>query len=250
MSDFLTALATRAMGLEVGLRPRPVSIFESVVEPLDVTASEMSVAPPAEREAPDPAAEPPAVRATEAADAPALAPPRHPPPPSTAPADQRHEPPHAIERIVEEHHVLAPMPPAVERPIPAVAPEATVRVAAPIVSKHVITIEERHEVRTSERREHIVREETVRRDAPPVSSSRRERSPAQGTLAVPRISQPAPPLVAPAATEPPVTIEVTIGRVEVRAVHPAPQPRRESPARRGPSLSLDAYLEQRNRGRS
>jgi hypothetical protein len=53
------------------------------------------------------------------------------------------------------------------------------------------------------------------------------------------------------APEPPApTIRVAIGRIEVRAITPppAPPPRRESPVRSGPALSLDDYLKQRNGG--
>ena len=49
------------------------------------------------------------------------------------------------------------------------------------------------------------------------------------------------------AAEP--SIRVSIGRVEVRAVFPTAPPRRAQPARPKPSLSLDDYLKQRNRGR-
>lgn len=49
------------------------------------------------------------------------------------------------------------------------------------------------------------------------------------------------------ANEP--AIRVSIGRVEVRAVFPPPPPRRVEPVRPKPSLSLDDYLKQRNRGR-
>jgi hypothetical protein len=45
------------------------------------------------------------------------------------------------------------------------------------------------------------------------------------------------------------SIRVSIGRVEVRAIFPTPPPRRAPPARPKPSLSLDDYLKQRNRGR-
>lgn len=45
------------------------------------------------------------------------------------------------------------------------------------------------------------------------------------------------------------TIRVSIGRIEVRAVTPAPSTRRPAPKRPGPSLTLDAYLKQRNAGR-
>ena len=47
----------------------------------------------------------------------------------------------------------------------------------------------------------------------------------------------------------PPTVRVTIGRVEVRAIlPPTSPPPRIPPARRGPALSLDDYLKQRNEG--
>jgi hypothetical protein len=58
---------------------------------------------------------------------------------------------------------------------------------------------------------------------------------------VPAVSHSSP------AAEP--AIRVSIGRVEVRAVFPPPPPRRTQTARPKPSLSLDEYLKQRNRGR-
>ncbi len=46
------------------------------------------------------------------------------------------------------------------------------------------------------------------------------------------------------------TIQVTIGRIEVRAIMPpAPPAPRTKPARTGPTLSLEDYLKQRNQGR-
>jgi hypothetical protein len=57
---------------------------------------------------------------------------------------------------------------------------------------------------------------------------------------LPHTSTPKPP--AP-------TIRVNIGRIDVRAITPHPPPvRRDAPARSGPVLSLDAYLQQRNEG--
>lgn len=44
------------------------------------------------------------------------------------------------------------------------------------------------------------------------------------------------------------TINVTIGRIEVRAVHPAPTPIKRERAKAKPALSLDDYLQQRQRG--
>jgi hypothetical protein len=52
--------------------------------------------------------------------------------------------------------------------------------------------------------------------------------------------------VAPAAPE----ITVSIGTVELHAAPIAPPPAAAVPARRGPRLSLDEYLERRGTGRS
>lgn len=52
-------------------------------------------------------------------------------------------------------------------------------------------------------------------------------------------------------SEPPAprpTVHVTIGRVEVKAIMPPVQPERPKPSRPGPTLSLEAYLKQRNEG--
>jgi hypothetical protein len=56
-------------------------------------------------------------------------------------------------------------------------------------------------------------------------------------------------MVLPEPSSSPATVRVTIGRVEVRAVPPPESfPPSASPARRGPALSLDDYLKQRNEG--
>jgi hypothetical protein len=47
---------------------------------------------------------------------------------------------------------------------------------------------------------------------------------------------------------PPPTIRVTIGRIEVRAIMPPSPPTRAKPVRPGPTLSLEDYLKQRNKG--
>ena len=55
------------------------------------------------------------------------------------------------------------------------------------------------------------------------------------------------PLRADAAVSPP-TVRVTIGRIDVRAMYPAPQTPRPTPAAPRPSLTLEQYLEQRRGG--
>ncbi len=49
--------------------------------------------------------------------------------------------------------------------------------------------------------------------------------------------------------QPKPAIEVSIGKVEVRAVFPEPAVRRAPPPRSRPTVSLDDYLNRRNRGR-
>lgn len=61
---------------------------------------------------------------------------------------------------------------------------------------------------------------------------------------------PAAPPQLVSVSEPVPRIQVTIGRIEVRSNTSPPPPKpRSAPVRRGPALSLDAYLEQRNRGK-
>jgi hypothetical protein len=64
----------------------------------------------------------------------------------------------------------------------------------------------------------------------------------------PRFGQRAAPVFGPPAN-PEVTIEVTIGRVDVRSAHVPSPAKRQLPERRSPALSLDDYLKQRDRGR-
>lgn len=53
----------------------------------------------------------------------------------------------------------------------------------------------------------------------------------------------------PASSAPGPAVEVSIGRVEVRAVFPEPATRRAAPPRSRPTVSLDDYLSQRHRGK-
>ena len=62
-------------------------------------------------------------------------------------------------------------------------------------------------------------------------------------------SEPAAPTEQIAAREPAPTVKITIGRVDVRAVIPAAPATRPAPARPGPSLSLEDYLQQREGGK-
>jgi hypothetical protein len=70
---------------------------------------------------------------------------------------------------------------------------------------------------------------TVPRISPAPSSAGKARSPDQGSAS--RV------------------VHITIGRIEVRAVHPPPEPLPQRPAPASPKISLDEYLKQRNGGR-
>jgi hypothetical protein len=48
----------------------------------------------------------------------------------------------------------------------------------------------------------------------------------------------------------PRPVYITIGRIEVRAIHPPPEPVRHRPAPAAPKISLEGYLKQRNGDRS
>ena len=56
------------------------------------------------------------------------------------------------------------------------------------------------------------------------------------------------PAAVPASKPPEPIVQVTIGRVEVRAIFPEPPARRSQPARARPTVSLDDYLNRSNRG--
>jgi hypothetical protein len=79
------------------------------------------------------------------------------------------------------------------------------------------------------------------------------RSPSEVAIARPHItprieSAGGSPHPTPPTPEPAPTVKVTIGRVEVRAITPAPPTSRPKPAKTGPTLSLDDYLKRRSGG--
>jgi hypothetical protein len=57
-----------------------------------------------------------------------------------------------------------------------------------------------------------------------------------------------PSLHPPLPPSPSSTIQVTIGRIEVRFTSPTPSPKRARAAQSGPALSLQDYLKQRQGG--
>lgn len=86
---------------------------------------------------------------------------------------------------------------------------------------------------------------------PPVVAAHADEPPPPGPAAVPAsqvvvpVTSPVPP-PAPSKADPLPRVRVTIGRVEVRAAFPPP-PRPRQPKKRGPAMTLDDYLERRER---
>jgi hypothetical protein len=77
------------------------------------------------------------------------------------------------------------------------------------------------------------------------------RTPLPGVIAQPQVRRVADVVVTSQAqpavrAEPPPTIQVTIGRIEVRAAPPEPAPAKRAP--RPPLMTLDEYLRQRRGG--
>lgn len=108
-------------------------------------------------------------------------------------------------------------------------------------------------LRESDRRESVIEREVRTVEVHPDGTMTGQPSPRQPGVALaapsplPQRREPAAPRRAPAPAEPGPTVQVTIGRVEVRAVPPAaPSP---APGRRtGPAISLEDYLHRRDRG--
>lgn len=260
--DFLTRLAARAVARETIVRPRPMSLFE--LHPSDnlprdssETFAELSAEMPAageRRRAPElrfgrevrtPSAVPEVMSHPRQAAkqhglaAPSAAPrdiPPAPPQPPTLPAERRPQPAPMRDQNQVESEATKPWPPpsGLDRPATVMGKIETPRDAA----KSSPAIEPGPKPPP-------VIERIVRQEAVPYQSTR-EPVPAAG----PRRTRRAPDPLRPAAPAPPVSIEVTIGRVEVRAVAPPSPPKSHSARRPAPALSLDDYLKQRNGGRS
>jgi hypothetical protein len=235
--DFLTRLAARALNPEPAVKPCPVPLFaqevpggfeafeietEAAPRPAPVIAREPGVAPrgvPLQRDTP----------AQQSGSRPAAAP-APPGPRSVEPAVAARSDLEAA-TIKARHASSAPEPERPTVPIRAVGgvPEPVPSNAPAAVRIETVTRLERNvlEVRT---------ERQVPFRAAPAAPGTPRRARRQ-------------PDAAPPTRERPATIEVTIGRVEVRAVTPS-QTSRPEPTRRAPALSLDEYLERRNRGRS
>lgn len=226
MSDYLGAMATRALGLSAVARPRP-SLFESrraAPEPLIVEQEAVSTPQPLRAE------EAPRARARGERIRPAS---------EIEPLERRRqeEPGSAAET-----GAAAPPLPSLRAEPPAVRPGA--KAESPPSDRAAATP--------------VVREAAARRTPPPPEPAK---APPVGPIETQPAARPAqaapeptlavspsfPTLARRDAPEP--TVRVTIGRIDVRAVRPVEPPEPRKKPRPEPGMSLEEYLD-RTRGRT
>jgi hypothetical protein len=252
MNDFLARLVARTTVPAASIRPRLPALFEPSLAPPDDTVESVVVdtAPAAPRERIRHSDRAESMEPVEYVDHEA----DHGHRPMARDGDEarpslatdRLELPLAGERT---HERAASEPSSVSsqnrRPIVV---DHTIRVDTPVVVERKLRVEETRRIETVEHRE--LSADGARPSGQAMSTGR---VPSREAPLGIRPLQPAPaPLVPPApvlGAESAPTIEITIGRVEVRAVQPPAPSRRPAAERRGPSLSLEDYLKERNRGR-
>ncbi len=276
MNDFLGALAARSFGTAGGLRPRVAGWFEPPADaglagdpPLLLEQEATTERAPAPRSAPRREAQPP-----EAAEVPRHpsapvprphAPETAPPPPATAAASMAAEPltpamptmwrnepsppdwtPSREQAPASVHHAgefVAELALAASGLIPKPR-ETAAREPAPSDAS-VVAWEPRGAPSPA-----LAEAAPARRQSDPLAPSMQQK----GTL-VPREATPSAPRQAPArseasvvdeaAAQPAPTIHITIGRIEVRAVAPAPSIASAPP----PRSALQDYLRARQEGK-
>lgn len=214
MSDYLTSLAARALGVTDVARPRRSMFEPRRGAPEPVAASEPARSSrldeaPMERDEGTSAltAPPPVLAPRQARRPPSRA--EEPPAPKTPAKPSRREP---LRASVRRRRLSAPAPPVAA---PAAKPES----AAPAQSE----VEERSPDPVA---------------ASPPGSRRTDAQVAPTLLLSAR-----PPRGAdPSEAASPPTVRVTIGRVDVRAVMPERQPEPKRQPRLAPRMSLDDYL--------
>jgi hypothetical protein len=253
MSDFLAHLVARATAPGPAIRPRLPALFEPSVAP----AAQASAAPAPESLDVDAALPAPrdrrrqseGVQYVEHDDSRADREPR-----TIARGDEGTRRPPSVYGFElppndQEREPAAPaqMSGAIQNPQPIVV-DHTIRVDRPTVVERRVQVEETRRIETVERRE-----QTVDRARPPAQRSAaapmRSRE-ASSIRPAPGTPSPVPqPAAQPLGADSAPTVEITIGRVEIRAVQPPAPTRRPAAERRGPSLSLEDYLKERNRGR-
>lgn len=263
MSDFLSRLAERALGVAKAVEPRLPAVFEpaapAMAEPAPAAAREPVVRVETGREVPSrmrvreprvtertvflekpgpsspPAAEP---HPGEAASPPAQPPVRLREP--DAPREAA-EPKPAAPRPAAAHETVRPVV-RIERRTeagPTILRETNTRV------DNVILREPRRETTARIEREAAPRQQAGRQPEPVPDGERPATALSAGLRdkTVPPFPMPALKRREKPDAPPQTTVQVTIGRVEVRAAPPAAAPRRRAPS--PPVMSLEEYLRRR-----
>jgi hypothetical protein len=255
MNGYLVRLALRAMGLSQGLSPRMASRFEEAIEE---TAASPEVTPPharfdpidrsdppdssdqtARTAKPDPMVERPL--APHRRDAPWGVSPRPAPIPQVLPAQQEPQIPQAPQRLQIPHaRQVSQNPQVLPPPQPRRSAVENRSSSSASETPHGASLQRKRgstEVEAGGRSQSSLRRTTaeivlqpparVRHDSPQHLPPRRE-----------------------SHSEPEPVIRVSIGRIEVKAVHPAPAPSATPayPTASVPRSSLDDYLTRRRQG--
>jgi hypothetical protein len=233
----------RSMGVAEALRPRPVSLFEPLPGlaqpssglPMEITAERLAPGPPALNLPPRSAAGPPLAGTRAAGGEPALLRP-------VLDAQFAAQPPRPVGAAETGWQAPGRSGAAVAAPAGGTLETASLAAepARPLVVERVVTP-------PGEAKTAGIFEPPARPVEPP------RRTPTPGVIAQPRVRRvadvPVPGQAPPGAMPAPApTVQVTIGRIEVRAAPPAPAPAQR--ATRPAPMTLDEYLRQRKGGTS
>jgi hypothetical protein len=281
--SYLDNLVARHLPETAVIQPRPVSLFEpwpgtAPLFPAPVTGEEeTAVSPPAAHPLPRSQTPPipsPTMRAAQQPASPTPAPPAPqtalppplPPTPTLRPTSPelarqpRKQPPvndapAAIQPALPRQPALTPATPVNVTPASSphqAAPQPAKETPTPFIIREQITLlKSMTEMSASSTPMlvEIVREQPIQ-PLPLVTAAPAAIRPEQIKPFIPangRSANHQPPVTPP--PEPAPTVQITIGRIEVRATPPPPA-KAEQKQPRTPVLSLDDYLRQRNGGRS
>lgn len=287
MSDFLTRMGERALGLAQPVQPLIPSIYAAnPAASLDakpafyeeISEHEANSAPttPTERRisrhpsiltpmpqtpetlVPPPPAQTPIARFEPSLFEPTPVQPQPAPVPAQPAPEQPLLVPHSRPRPILQRETPAYSPPLIVPPLTEMLPniDAPLRPLEGVPNPRISPLSNNDDTRYEA--------SLLPREREPIFADRPEAPPTQDTLDSPRAAaslvpqrpfvptaaeDDAPSTTIPATTEAPINIRVTINRVEIRSTTPAPVPQAPSQRETGPTFSLDDYLQRRSGGR-
>jgi len=255
MSDFLGHLAARIVDPERAVRPRLASRFEPVSPAAPALPDNGGLQGPSlvEVRAEEPAIAPPPARSLRPATAAPAA------PEATAEEAEREPAPAPSRRRRARRRSGAEDAPALSAPLPRPRQEPLQAQVRPAPSRPRMgptpssepdgapAVREPADSPSSRGRRLSARDGPEPADSPAPRPPPTFAAPPSGTTAA-LLAPPARAVLAPRAKQPPEpTIQVTIGRIEVRAT-PPPAPSTRPPTTAPAAVSLDEYLRQRSKG--